>query len=152
MKTRHRLRVPNDRAFPSYPEVDAGAEGPLVTAGRLQKAKWQARHIFNERLDLSQSAFRKYAQRKYRCKARQVCFDDRGAMRRIRDAVISYKNLNHLGETDGVQIRITGMPMTDELLVGTLIHEGMHNWCSVRGRFMSCENEHFCMTKVGEIF
>ena len=127
-------------------------EGPLVTAGRLAKAKWEARHIFRDRLALSHDAFRKYAQRKYRCKPQQVSFDDSGALRRIKDAVIMSGDNNYLGETDGIEIRITRMPMSHPLLVGTLLHEAMHDWCKVRGCCMCCKKEHFCMTKIGEIF
>lgn len=56
-----------------------------------------------------------------------------------------------LGETDGESIAInSALPMTWDSLVSTLVHEALHNYCRVRGRFMSCENEHKCMHGLGE--
>ena len=56
-----------------------------------------------------------------------------------------------VGETDGVRILVSSVePMTWDHLVSTLVHEFLHNYCRVRGRFMSCHNEHQCMRGLGE--
>lgn len=97
-----------------------------------------------------QRAFRQYAVRKYRCKPQQVKFDDAGAIRRIRRAVVSDADLDILGQTDGVSIEIMRVPMSHPEIVGTLIHEGMHDWCSVRGKCMPAKYEHHVMKRLGD--
>lgn len=97
-----------------------------------------------------QRVFRDYAVRKYRCKPQQVKFDDAGAVRRIRRAKLSDEDLSILGQTDGVRIDIMRVPMSPPEIVGTLIHEGMHDWCSVRGKHMPAKYEHHCMSRLGD--
>jgi len=121
-----------------------------VTRTRLSIAKWQARELFRAGGRLSRERFRNFALRKYRCKRREVAFDDGGALRRIRDAVLFHDDPCCRGETDGAQIRISAIEMTHAELVGTLLHEAMHFWCAVRGRSMSVANEHHCMTRCGD--
>ena len=72
-------------------------------------------------------------------------------MRRLRHAVLrDAKRDDLLGETDGECISIFAIPMSHAMLVGTLIHEALHDWCKVRGRPMSCANEHCCIAEIGD--
>lgn len=122
-----------------------------MTQKRLALAKWQARRVFDERLVLAKRRFSNYAVRKYRCKPQQVAFDDAGAKKRIREAILFYDDETLLGRTDGETIEICGVcGMTHPELVGTLIHEAMHSWCRVRGNFMPCNREHYCMSRCGD--
>ena len=128
-------------------------DSPLraVTKSRLELAKWSASSLFTEHSSVSKRAFRNFAVRKYRCKPQQVTFDDKGALRRIQGAVLSYSDdpcLN--GQTSETQIEIMYQWSTWAELVTVLIHEAMHNWCRVRGKFMHTENEHWCMGRLGE--
>lgn len=116
---------------------------------RLQKAKWQARELFSQRNARARAAFRAFAVRKYRCKPAQVTFDTPGALRRISRAFLIDEVPGYLGQTDGKSIEIMRTAMTHGLLVNTLIHEALHDWCRVRGKFMSCANEHHCMRVLG---
>ena len=151
MRTRHTLTLFNESAFPLYDVSDLDEMHGVVTPVRLEKAKWQARHLFKLRHDFTRRKFYNYAMRKYkRCKRHQVRFDSAGALRRIRDAQLSHEDMNLLGQTDGSVIEIMGVAMSHAQIVGTLIHEALHDWCFVRGRAMACENEHYCMVKVGE--
>ena len=84
------------------------------------------------------------------CKRRQIKFDDVGAVRRIKTAVLCYDDEEIWGRTDGHTIEISGGYMSYPQLVGTLLHESLHDWCRVRGRVMSCAGEHFCMHKCGD--
>ena len=132
-------------------------DSPLreVTKSRLELAKWRATLLFTERSAVSKRAFRNFAVRKYRCKPQQVTFDDKGALRRIQRAILSYSDDPGLmGQTSETQIEImygtTSHWGTWAELVTVLIHEAMHNWCRVRGKFMHTENEHWCMGRLGE--
>ena len=97
-----------------------------------------------------QKRFRNYAVRKYRCKPQQVKFDDAGAVRRIQRAVLSDERDDILGQTDGVLIEVMRVAMSQPELVGTLIHEALHDWCFVRGNSMPAKNEHHCMAYLGD--
>ena len=139
--------MPNDSVYPVYPETDADN----VTQRRLSLAKWQATGLFQNGLQVAHRRFRDYAVRKYRCKPQQIRFDDKGAIQRIRRAVLFDDEPWLLGRTDGETIEIcAACPMTHAEIVGTLLHEAMHDWCRVRGKFMSCANEHYCMSRCGD--
>ena len=146
MKTRHSLSVASDSVYPDYPE-DTDV---LVTDKRLSIAKWQAAQLFDEKGDEIRRRFTNYALRKYRCKRRQIKFDNVGAVRRIKRAVLCYDDEEIWGRTDGHTIEISAGYMSYPQLVGTLLHESLHDWCRVRGRVMSCAGEHFCMHKCGD--
>lgn len=69
----------------------------------------------------------------------------------LRNAELAALGDDLLGLTDGVHIWINSeMPMTWEHLISTLVHEYLHNFCRVRGQYMSCWNEHQCMRGLGE--
>ena len=121
-----------------------------MTTHRLCVAKSQAARLFKSGCGSAQHRFRRHALRKYRCKASQIKFDDTGATKRIAQAVICYDDDSILGRTDGHTIEIACVHMSHAELVGTLIHEAMHDWCKVKGRSMSCVSEHYCMGKCGD--
>ena len=128
-------------------------DSPLkeVTKSRLELAKWRATLLFTERSAVSKRAFRNFAVRKYHCKPQQVTFDDKGALRRLQGAILSYSDDPDLnGQTSETQIEIMYQWSTWAELVTVLVHEAMHNWCRVRGKFMHTENEHWCMGRLGE--
>ena len=148
MRLRRHLKVANGS---SYPLKTTNAPLCEVTQSRLEMAKWSATLLFTERSAVSKRAFRNFAVRKYRCKPQQVTFDDKGALRRIRGAILSYSDDPYLnGQTSLTQIEIMHQWSTWAELVTVLIHEAMHNWCRVRGKFMHMENEHWCMGRLGE--
>jgi len=148
-KTRHSLPPLNGCVYPTYPP-ETSEVAQVVTNANLSKAKWQATHLFEVARTDMQRKFRRYAVRRYRCKPQQVKFDDAGAIRRIRRAELSDADLSLLGQTDGVTIEIMRVPMWHAELVGTLVHEGMHDWCSVRGKRIPAAAEHHCMSCLGD--
>lgn len=121
-----------------------------MTTARMNIAKTQALSLFKTHRAAAQLRFRRHALRKYRCKSSWVVFDDDAAEKRISEAVICYDDDSILGRTDGHTIEIACVDMSHPELVGTLIHEAMHDWCKVRGRSMSCVSEHLCMGKCGD--
>ena len=148
MRLRTALTVASGR---SYPLMKTDSPLKEVTKSRLELAKWRANLLFTERSAVSKRAFRNFAVRKYRCKPQQVTFDDKGALRRLQGAILSYSDDPYLnGQTSETQIEIMYQWSTWAELVTVLIHEAMHNWCRVRGKFMHTENEHWCMGRLGE--
>lgn len=118
---------------------------------RLELAKWQASALFTKCDAFAQRRFRNYAVRKYRCKPRDVTFDTSASVKRIRGAVLYNDDPNMLGRTDGITIEINSCcQMTHSEIIAALLHEARHDWCRVRGKYMSCANEHCCMSKCGD--
>ena len=146
MQTRHALHFRNDSVYP----LANGSASNVVTPQRLQIAKWQACVEFKRRVTQKERTFTNFAARHYRCKRSQVKFDTAKSLRLIRNAVVSDECEDILGQTDGAQIEIMRVPMEHSEIVGVLLHEGMHNWCTVRGKYMSCANEHKCMATLGD--
>lgn len=95
-----------------------------------------------------QKHFRTFAVRKYVCKPQQVTFEN--TIKLLRK--VSLVDMYNLGETDGTCIDISQtVPMSFDELVGVLVHECLHNYCKVRGKYMSCHNEHTCMRGLGDL-
>jgi len=145
MRTRHSLLRQSGSVYPL-------PDGPttVVTPKRLQIAKWQAGVEFLHNSAQMQCTFRDFATRRYKCKRSQVKFETDKALRLVRNAVVSDERDDILAQTDNVCIEVMRVPMQHSELVGVLLHEAMHNWCVVRGKYMSCCNEHRCMGRLGD--
>ena len=140
MRTRQTLSFSASLYFPD----DEGEEKP-TTPRRLQRAKWQASSLFLRNERVSRAVFVRKARHRFGCMTRHVAFDTRASVSRIRSASLIPALEGYCGETDGVSIGIRETAMSYPLLVATLLHEGLHDWCTVRGRTLSCEFEHACM-------
>jgi len=113
-------------------------------------AKKKALHLFQANRNVLERHFVRYATRRYRCKAQQVKFKFKEQIAQLKRATLSKCGDNNLGETDGSKIYISKqMQMSQNELVAVLLHEALHNFCVVRGKFMSCNNEHRCMCSLG---
>jgi hypothetical protein len=145
MRTRNSV-FPFD-GFPLY--VDYNYR--LVDERMLSLAKMKATVFFRTNEHRYRSVFRRYATRKYRCKPSAVHFDSTAeSERRIRNAVL-VSDPSCYGITNGFVIEISDcMPMGFDQLVGTLVHEALHCFCRVRGRWLPTSAEHHCMRVLGE--
>ena len=122
-----------------------------MTQQMLTRAKPYAASIVTRHSKLLQKHFSRFATRKYRCKPQQVKFDSATQLQLLKRAVLKECCDGILGETDGVQIWISNSAlMTFDDVISVLIHEYLHNYCLVRGKTMSCHNEHQCMRGLGD--
>jgi len=136
------------KAFPRY----ESRRYVTVNTLDLTLAKEKACKHFRAHAHEYQRAFRQYATRRYKCKPSAVRFapiDE--SLHRIRAAVLDPKSEDCYGWTEGQTIYVSSaLPMAFEQLVGTLLHEELHCFCRVRGRYLSADSEHHCMRVVGE--
>lgn len=117
-----------------------------MTSSRLALAKPYALGVVTTHSQMLQKHFLRFATRKYRCKPQQVSFECESQLELLKRAALGVCGEGNLGETDGVSITVNeALPMSFDELVATLVHEYLHNFCRVRGKFMSCDNEHSCM-------
>lgn len=117
----------------------------------LEHAKRIALQVLHRQREYLRRRLHRYATRKYRCKPQQVQFDDTRADDRLKNATVCMLEPNTLGENDYLSIVVTSeIAMSMDELVGVLLHEYMHNWCIVRGKVMSCCNEHSFLRHLGD--
>jgi len=145
---RTRSYICHNGAFPAYP---LAAERRFVNERRLWQAKVAATRFFETRRDEYKRVFTQYTTRKYHCKPSAVVFDSlQTSQRRIRNARLCECD-DCYGWTDGYVIWVSRLvPMSYEELLGTLIHEELHCFCRVRGRFLGSKTDHHCMRVLGE--
>ena len=124
-----------------------------VDERRLQQAVMKATWHFAFNRHEYERVFRQYACRKLHCKPSAVKFcPESESLQRIRTAVLS-KGTDFYGWTDGVTIHVSSeLPMAFDELVGTLIHEELHCFCTARGKWLGAASDHHCMRVLGERF
>ena len=106
-----------------------------MTSGMLELAKPFARDVLTKQRLKLQRHFCRFASRKYKCKSSQVSFRHEASMKRMRRAELLPVGEELLGLTDGESIWISSeAPMTWDDLVCTLVHETLHDYCTVRGK------------------
>ena len=122
-----------------------------MTEKNLFLAKAIANGIVKSNMCHIKRHFTRYVTRRYTCKATSVKFDERGALYRLRNAVLGPDDEDIYRHTDGKTILINSrFEMSFLDVVATLVHESLHDFCLVRGRKMGCEREHVCMRGLGE--
>lgn len=148
MQTRYKLQAVNGGV---YADVQQDTKARPVNSHRLTIAKWQAVKLFRQAEAQCMQTFTAYVLEHYACKHKDIAFDSRGALKRIRAAQLRSLGKDCLGQTDGDVIEISrSIPMRYDEIVCTLLHEALHDWCLVKGRRMACHKEHRCMHILGD--
>ncbi len=128
--------------FPDYRDVS----GSTVSMRRINKAKKLVIQILDTEKNIIEKEFKK------RCNG-SIKIDFNFAKEKIDTAKLSSvvkPDESVYGQTTAGTIWITPMKMSDELLIGTLLHEALHDICTVNGKIM-CENdEHLVMRSLGD--
>ena len=132
----------SSKVFPDYREVS----GSIVSAKRLNRARELVKNILEQDKNIIEREFKK------RCSGTPKV-DIEMAKRKVDKAKLSSTvkpDESFYGLTTGEFIWITPMKMSDEFLIGTLLHEALHDICTVNGKNM-CENdEHIVMRALGD--
>ena len=130
--------------FPSYRNVS----GSVVSNKRLNRIKPLVKRILLEDSSIIEREFKK----RY---SGNVKVDFKLAVDKVEKAKLSSvlkPTEEYYGLTSGRYIWITPMKMSDEFLIGTLLHESLHDICTVNGKSM-CENdEHIVMRALGDVW
>lgn len=148
MRLRHTVKRREPGPFPCY-----GKRTPCktTTIGRLALAKSIAVNMFRAGAAASMRKFRRSMSRRYKCKPSAVTFEPlAGPTQRIRRAVLVSGYPHLYAQTDGYTIEVSDAPMTFKELVGSLVHEALHSWCMVRGKWVPEAPEHHVMRALGD--
>lgn len=135
----------NDRRliFPHYRSVS----GSIVTQKRIDRVKTFVKEIVREERHKVLAAFKAFC-------GSQVRIRVNFAMDKIDRTKLSSTvcvDASCYGQTLGREIWITPMKMSDELLIGTILHEALHEMCTYRGgKYISEKQEHCVMRYLGD--
>lgn len=133
--------------FPRYRNVS----GPYVSIKRINQAKHIVAHILSEEEIRIVRAFQTFARKKYYNKHIKVDVDIQAAKDMINNTVLHTRDNELYGESDGEQIWISKIKMSGEILVGTMLHESLHNIATFNGKDICERDEHAIMIMLGEV-
>ncbi len=133
--------------FPDYGDLS----GPDVSQKRINRAKNIVKLILNQEKNKIEKAFKIFARKKYYNQNVNVNFDIDSAIKMVENTTLHTDDEELYGESDGFQIWITAIKMSNESLIGTILHESLHNICTINGKDICEKNEHAIMKSLGEV-
>ena len=137
-----------DKIFPDYRDIS----GSLVTKKRLKVAIKKVQDVLEQTEPIIHQRFIDYVNKKYNS-SHYLFLDMNFAIEKLGSAKISsiIKPTDDVyGFTYNRKIWITSMKMSDELLVGTLLHEALHDICTVNGKNICEDGEHQILRSLGD--
>jgi len=140
------IRWPKKGIFPDYRNVS----GPYVSQKRINKAKRIVIQLLRDEERNIIRAFTIFAKRRYRKQQVFVEVDIEAAIYMVENAILHNKDEDMYGESDGECMWISAIKMSGELLIGTMIHEALHNIGTFNGNDICECDEHAIMTILGE--
>jgi hypothetical protein len=135
----------NSGIFPKYKNIS----GPLVSKKRINRAKKIVKLILEEEKVKIINAFKMLVKKKYDSK-KTVNVDIESAIECVNNTVLSKESDDIYGESDGEKIWISEVKMSDEYLVGTILHESLHHICTLDGKDICEKDEHYVMNYLGD--
>jgi hypothetical protein len=137
-----RWHADRNQIFPDYRDVS----GSVVSMRRINKAKDLVNKIIDEERATIEREFTK------RCSGKPR-FDFDFAKEKVNSTKLSSvvkPDESVYGMTTAGTIWITPMKMSDELLIGTLLHEALHDICTVNGKVLCERDDHHVLRALGD--
>ena len=136
----------NNNIFPFYKNIS----GSTVSNKRLKHAKNIVLLILKEERNKIENAFKTLAKKKFNNKPIFMKFDFKSSINRVINTVLSNESDDLYGESDGVKIWICKNKLSDQDLVGTILHESLHYICTFNNKDICEKDEHYVMKLLGE--
>jgi hypothetical protein len=133
--------------FPNYGDL-SGAD---VSQKRINRAKNIVKLILDQERNKIEKAFKIFARKKYYNQNVNIKVDINSAINMVENTILHTDDQELYGESDGTQIWITAIKMSNEALIGTILHESLHNICTINGKDICEKNEHAIMVSLGEV-
>ena len=138
----------NNQVFPDY----KFKSGSHVSQKRINKAMKVVKKILEEEENKIKKAFRELANRKYKNKKITIKYDFKSSIERVVNARVNKESDIVDGESDYEQIWINSNKLSDDELIGVLLHESLHYLATFNGKDICEKDEHYVMGLLGEVF
>ena len=119
--------------FPDYRDLS----GPKVSRKRINRAKIIVKSILQQQRQKIIKAFEIFAKKKY-------------YKQNPKTVVSITRAINMVENTTLYSIWISAIKMSNEALVGTILHESLHNISTINGKDICEKDEHTIMKSLGE--
>ena len=132
--------------FPEYGNLS----GPKVSQKRINRAKTIVKLILQQEKNRIEKAFNTFAKKKFYNQKVNIKVDILAAINMVDNTTLHTDDQDIYGESDGEQIWISSVKMSNETLIGTILHESLHNICTINNKDICEKDEHAVMVDLGE--
>ena len=133
--------------FPDYRNLS----GPEVSQKRINRAKNIVKLILDQERLKIRKAFHTFAKKKFYNQNVNVNVYINCALNMVDNTTLHTNDEALYGESNGIQIWISSIKMSNEALIGTILHESLHNICTINGKYICEKDEHAIMESLGEV-
>jgi len=132
--------------FPDYRDLS----GPKVSRKRINRAKIIVKSILQQQRQKIIKAFEIFAKKKYYKQNPKTVVSITRAINMVENTTLYTEDDCIYGYSDGYSIWISAIKMSNEALVGTILHESLHNISTINGKDICEKDEHTIMKSLGE--
>ena len=136
------------KIFPDY-KFNSGSR---VSQRRINRAAKIVIQLLDEEEERIKKAFKELADKKYKGKKITINYDFKSAKYRVQNAKVNKESDTVDGESDYDQIWINSNKLSDDELVGVLLHESLHYLTTFNNKDICEKDEHYVMKLLGEEF
>ena len=136
------------KIFPDY-KFNSGSR---VSQRRINRAAKIVIQLLDEEEEKIKKAFKELADKKYKGKKLKINYDFKSAKNRVQNAKVNKESDTVDGESDYDQIWINSNKLSDDELVGVLLHESLHYLTTFNNKEICEKDEHYVMKLLGEEF
>ncbi len=136
----------NNKIFPLYKNTS----GSEVSQRRINKVIKIVLKILEEEENKIKKAFKELANKKYKDKKINIEYNFNSSIERIKNTKVSNSNEDLYGESDFDTIWISANKLSDDHLVGTILHESLHYLATFNKNDICEKDEHYVMRLLGE--
>ena len=133
--------------FPDYRNLS----GPEVSQKRINRAKNIVKLILDQERLKIRKAFHTFAKKKFYNQNVNVNVDINCALNMVDNTTLHTNDEALYGESNGIQIWISSIKKSNEALIGTILHESLHNICTINGKYICEKDEHAIKESLGEV-
>ena len=136
----------NNKIFPKY-KYNSGSE---VSQRRINKAVKIVLNIIESEKEKIKKAFKELASKKHKDKKIKIEYDFESSIERIKNTRVSKDSDDIHGESDFYTIWISANKLSDDELVGAILHESLHYLATFNGKDICQKDEHYVMRLLGD--
>eukprot|EP01084_Bolivina_argentea_P273644 466174_1 len=136
----------SNEIFPNYRNIS----GSIVSQKRINKAKKIVIMLLKEESKKIIKAWKQFISKRYKRKNVILKVDIKNAIKRVKTTKLQPDDDETYGEADEDMIWVTEAPLSDEGLIGTILHEALHFMATLNGKEICEKDEHSVIKVLGD--